>query len=113
MQVVVTYTNPEDQALGIKALECAQIPFEVRAAEDDGGVGISEVSVPDDQFDRACDIIEALEAIIVKERQAARKMLCSACGAELETCEDADVSGSITGITCVLKCRGCGRLIPR
>lgn len=113
MPLLVTYTNPEDQALGLKALGTAHIECEVRAAEDDAGIPIAEVHVSDDQFDRACDIIEELEALLVKERQETRKIMCPSCGADLKTCDEVDFSGSVTGINAVLKCQGCGRLIPR
>ena len=112
MQLVVTYTNPDDQALGLKALESAAVPFEVRQVEDEG-MDIIEVYVPEDQFDRACDVIEGLEAEMTLMRQKAGKMVCPSCGEELKHCDDVDFSGSVTGITSVLKCQGCGRLIPR
>jgi hypothetical protein len=112
MQLVVTYTNADDRALGLKVLEREAVPFEVRQIDDEG-LEISEVYVADDQFDRACDVIEGLEAWIAKEQQQARKMTCPSCGAELRRCDDVDFSGSVTGITSVLKCQGCGRLIPR
>ena len=110
--MVVTYINPEDQARGLKALELASVPFEVRQVDEEG-MEITEVHVPEDQFDRACDVIEGLEAEIAQASQQARKMACPSCGAELRHCEDVDFSGSVTGITSVLKCQGCGRLIPR
>ena len=113
MPLLVTYTHPDDQALGLKALGNARIECEVRTAEDDAGIPITEVHVPDDQFDRACDIIEELEALIARERQEIRKIMCPSCGAELKTCDEVDFSGSVTGISTVLKCQGCGRLIPR
>jgi hypothetical protein len=112
MQLVVTYTNPDDQALGLKALEFAAVPFEVRQVEDEG-MDIIEVYVPEAQFEHACDVIEGLEAEIALTRQKAGKMVCPSCGEELKHCEDVDFSGSVTGITSVLKCQGCGRLIPR
>jgi hypothetical protein len=112
MQLVATYTNDDDRALGLQALEHAAVPYEVRKVDNEG-MDISEVYVPDDQFDQACDVIEGFEAFLAKEKQQARKMACPSCGAELKPCDDVDFSGSVTGITSVLKCQGCGRLIPR
>lgn len=113
MQLAATYTNPDDQELALTALRKGGIPFEVRRGEDEAGMELTGIYVPEEHFDRACDIIERLESLLAGERQQARKLACPSCGAELDACDEIDFGGSVTGITSVLKCRGCGRLIPR
>lgn len=112
MPLLVTYTNPDDQAAGLKALESAAIPYEVRQADADG-MDVIEVHVAEERFDQACDIIEHHEETLARERLESRKAACPSCGAELVPCNDVDFSGSITGISYILKCEGCGRVIPR
>ena len=112
MPLLVTYTNPEDQAAGLKALESGSVPYEVKQTDADG-MDVAEVHVPEDRFDQACEIIERHEEAIAHERLEARKAVCPSCGGELLPCDDVDFSGSITGISYILKCAGCGRVIPR
>jgi hypothetical protein len=112
MALIATYTNADDLALGLKALDLAKIPYTVSQAVADG-LDVAEVGVADNRFDEACGVIEKHEESLLIEKRKGHRLSCPSCGDELQQCEDVDFSGSVTGITSVLKCAGCGRLIPR
>lgn len=115
MSLLASYSDPADAALALDALKRAKVPHETRKGEENG-LELVEIHVDDVDFDRGCEVIEQHDEEVMKVRmeEYRRNSGCPTCGApELKVRSDIDCSGSITGITSVMECGKCGRLIPR
>jgi len=115
MALLASYTDPADAALALDALKRGQVPHDTRTG-DENGLEFIEIHVADEVFDRACNVIEQHDAEIMEARREEHRQRsgCPTCGApDMKLREDIDCSGSITGISHIMECGKCGRLIPR
>lgn len=115
MSLLASYSDPADAALALDALKRAQVVHETRKGEENG-LEFTEIHVDDVVFDQACEVIERHdEEIMESRRDEHRKSTgCPTCGApDMKVRTDIDCSGSITGISYVMECGKCGRLVPR
>ena len=115
MALLASYSDPADVALAVDALKRAGVGHEIRKGDQDG-LEFAEIHVADEVFDGACDVIERHdEEIMQSRREEYRKRSgCPTCGApELKLRDDIDCGGSVTGISQIMECAKCGRLIPR
>ena len=115
MALLASYPDPADAALALDALKRGQVPHETRVG-DDNGLEFTEIHVDDAVFELACDVIERHDEDLMKSRleQHRKQSGCPTCGApDMKLREDIDCSGSITGISHIMECGQCGRLIPQ
>ena len=109
METIATYADDQSLQLAEQALRKIAIPYITRPVQ--GEIPTIEVLVSEEHYDRACDVIEALEDILVKIMQKDRKpQFCRYCGSgDLRPIEDFNSEDSITGIASLFECRECGR----
>jgi hypothetical protein len=61
-------------------LKKEQISVEVRTTLQETGLEISEILVPDDSFERGCDLVEAWHAEQLAARKRRSGVYCRKCG---------------------------------
>jgi len=113
MNVVGTFFSPDEVREFIKVLDEAQIPYQLRTSTDEGGLETTELLADDAHYERACDVVENLQAAkaAASEQALHRKIRCAKCGsAAWERVEDE--SYSKLGLT-VMRCKDCGCLFTR
>lgn len=115
MTLLASYPDPAEATLALDALRRGGVVTETRTAEENG-LEFTEIHVQEDGYDRACGVIERHdeEVMALKLEEHRRSAGCPSCGSlDLKVRNDLDCSGSITGISYIMECGSCGRLIPR
>jgi len=115
MALLASYSDPAEAALALDALKRGLVPHETRIGDEEG-LEFTEIHVDDGMFDQACEVIERHDAEMLESRQKeqGKRSGCPSCGApDFTLREDIDCSGSITGISHIMECGKCGRLVPR
>ena len=64
----------------VERLSLEGIPADLRTTTDENGVEIGEITVEDDQYERACDVAEAWEAEGTEKAQKGSGRRCPKCG---------------------------------
>ena len=108
MPIIASYFESDKAAVAAGALRKAAIKFE-QAARAEDGLDSVELSVADEDQDRAAVIIEELEALFASA-EGRRQAACARCGST-ELAQD-QTTGSF-GEYEVLMCRKCGHVVVR
>ena len=93
-----------------RVLEAERIPHEVRLADEESGLDVSDLLVPDEPYDRACEILETWLEASAAEQPRASVRRCPKCQSQKwERVQDAHFEK--VGLA-VFRCTACGCLIP-
>jgi DNA-directed RNA polymerase subunit RPC12/RpoP len=79
MQRVASLENEEGRQL-LDYLRKKDIPAEFQPIKQESGLDITEILVPDDHYDRACDAAEEWDRQRVENIQRKSRLRCPKCG---------------------------------
>jgi hypothetical protein len=112
MKLVASMYTPEQAAAMASMLREHGVASQTREGTEESGLEVVEILVADEVYDRACEVTEAWLAAAQEKAQSQSQRRCPACRSpNLDALDDSAVKGSITGITYILRCRDCGRMI--
>ena len=104
---IVASLSPQNIAKLMDLLKKENIPCESRIGTDEIGLEITDLLVPEADYDRACDIVENWQDADYKSKMQRR---CPKCGGvDWESVRDAHYEKADL---VVYRCRSCGSLVP-
>lgn len=114
MKTIATL-DPESARLLAAFLATQGIACETRGGTDENGLDTTELLVPDDIYEPACEATEkwGAEMTAAYERKTTRR--CPTCHSpHVERVEEFDKKKSLTGIEAIFRCKDCDRVfVPR
>ena len=101
--------DPETAQLVVDMLKAEGITCETRAKKDEFDLDVVEITVDDDQYEKACEVTEKW---YTAEAERKTKRRCPACNSvKLNHVEDPQFKTSITKAAGVYCCDDCGHII--
>ncbi len=102
---------PQEIAELVKVMKREHIPCETRIVEEASGLGTTELLVNEDDYEKACELVESWQDAIAAERQRKHTRHCPKCGSQSwePVMDDAHFQKAEL---MVRRCKVCGCLIP-
>ena len=79
MKLVASYFEPEKAEVACKVLQQVDIPFQTQVT-DESGVDETRISVSEEHFERAADVLEKLDEQVLGAEPAKPSLVCPKCG---------------------------------